>query len=108
MKTLILAPLKHQGRKWEQSVVVCLRTFPLCLCSVCGVGSAPDQNEAFGAGEARPHEALTYALQYGLLWQQMVLMFDVMLLGLLNVESLYRTVLYHTATLHYYVLFCQK
>lgn len=60
------------------------------------VGSAPDQSEAFGAGEARPHEALAYALQYGLLWQQMVLMFDVTLLGLLNVEScctvLYRTV----------------
>lgn len=31
------------------------------------VGSAPDQSEAFGAGEAQPHEALAYALQYGLL-----------------------------------------
>ncbi len=76
------------------------------------VGSAPDQSEAFGAGEARPHEALAYALQYGLLWQQMVLMFDVTLLGLLNVEScctvLYRTVLCHTATLHCYTLFCPK
>ncbi len=76
------------------------------------VGSAPDQSEAFGAGEARPHEALAYALQYGLLWQQMVLMFDVTLLGLLNVEScctvLYRTVLCHTATLHCYTFILPK